>query len=195
MALQTTGYNNQSANRYLLDAGAIYYNVTYDELTGGFEGELLGATSGGNEFSLTQETRVIEVDGVKGRTKGSTVISSEEPALTVNLKELTAKNLQMAIAGANIDETDENYDILTTKGKIELSDYLDNVCFVGRLSGSSKPVVIMINNALSVEGITISTTDNAEAVIPVRFVGHYDEGNIEAGTAPFKIWWPKESAV
>jgi hypothetical protein len=195
MALNTTGYNAQTPLRYVLDAGAIYYNVTYDEVSGDFTGEQLGATSGGNEFALTQETRVIAVDGLKGRGKGNTVVTTEEPSLTVNLKELTAENLKMAIAGATIDGTDANYDILTTKGKIELTDYLDNVCFVGRLSGSSKPVVIMIENALSVEGITLTTADNAEAVIPVRFVGHYDDGNAAEGSAPFKIYWPKEAAV
>lgn len=194
MALNTTGYNAQTPLRYLLDAGAIYYNVTYTEETGDFTGTQLGATSGGNEFALTQETRIIEVDGLKGRGKGNTVITTEEPSLTVNLKELTADNLKMAIAGASVDKTDVNYDILTSKGKIELTDYLDNICFVGRVSGSSKPVVIMIENALSVEGITLSTADNAEAVVPVRFVGHYDEGNVEEGAAPFRIYWPKEEA-
>jgi hypothetical protein len=193
MALNTTGYNAQTPLRYLLDAGAIYYNVTYTD--GEFTGTQLGATSGGNEFALTQETRVVEVDGIKGRGKGNTVITTEEPSLTVNLKELTAENLKMAIAGAAIDGTDTTYDILTTKGKIELSDYLDNICFVGRLSGSSKPVVIMIENALSVEGITLTSADNAEAVIPVRFVGHYDENNVAEGAAPFKIYWPKEATV
>jgi hypothetical protein len=191
MTLQTTGYTANSPLHYLLDAGAIYKNLVYTEGTGEFTGELLGATSGGNEFALAQETRVIEVDGLKGQGKGNVVIDSETPTLTVNLKEITANNLSLAIAGSSVDETDVNYDIITTKGKIELTDYLDNVAFVGRLSGSSKPVVIVIDNAISLEGLTITTADKAEAVVPVVFTGHYDENNVESGAAPFKIYFPK----
>jgi hypothetical protein len=191
MPVQTTGYTASSPLHYLLDAGAIYKNLTFDELTGDFTGTLLGATSGGNEFALAQETRVIEVDGIKGQSKGSVVIDSETPSLTVNLKEITAQNIALAIAGSSVDETDANYDIITSKGKIELTDYLENVAFVGRISGSNKPVVIIIDNAISLEGLTISTQDKAEAVIPVVFTGHYDENNVELGTAPYKIYYPK----
>jgi hypothetical protein len=195
MTLKTTGYTANSPLHYLLDAGAVYKNLVYDELTGDFTGEVLGATSGGNEFALAQETRVIEVDGLKGNGKGNTVIDSEVPTLTVNLKELTAQNIALALAGGNVDTSDTNYDIITSKGKIELSDYLQNIAFVGRLSGSTKPVVIVIDNALSLEGLTITTADKAEAVVPVVFTGHYDENSVEAGEAPFRIYWPKEAAV
>jgi hypothetical protein len=191
MAVQTTGYTANSPLHYLLDAGAIYKNLVYDELTGDFTGgTLLGATSGGNEFALAQETRVIEVDGLKGQGKGNVVIDSETPTLTVNLKEITAANLALAIAGSTT-ESDENYDIITTKGKIDLTDYLTNVAFVGRLSGSSKPVVIVIDNAISLEGLSLKTADKAEAVVPVVFTGHYDENNVDSGAAPFKIYFPK----
>ncbi|WP_159102360.1 hypothetical protein [Caldalkalibacillus mannanilyticus] len=47
MTLQTTGYTANSSKRYLLDAGAIYMNLQYNEATDDFAGELLGATSGG----------------------------------------------------------------------------------------------------------------------------------------------------
>lgn len=191
MPLQTTGYTNNSPLHYLLDAGAIYKNLVYTAETGEFAGDLLGATSGGNEFALAQTTRTIPVDGLKGAGKGNTVIDEEIPSLTVNLKELTANNIALAIAGAKVDKSDTNYDIITTKGKIELSDYLTNIAFVGRLSGSSKPVVIVIENAISLEGLTIKTADKNEAVVPVVFRGHYDENNVESGAAPFKIYWPK----
>jgi hypothetical protein len=190
MPLQTTGYTNNSPLHYLLDAGAIYKNVTYTEATGEFTGTLLGATSGGNEFALEQSTRTVEVDGIKGAGKGNTVIDEEIPSLTVNLKELTAANIALAIAGST-KTSDTHYDIITTKGKIELTDYLDNIAFVGRLSGSSKPVVIVIDNAISLEGLTITTQDKAEAVVPVVFRGHYDEDTVSSGSAPFRIYWPK----
>ncbi|WP_051541330.1 hypothetical protein [Caldalkalibacillus mannanilyticus] len=140
-------------------------------------------------------TRAIEVDGLKGRGKGNTVIDAEEPTLTVNLKELTARNIALAIAGAQVDtDSSTAYDIITSKGKIELDDYLDNIAFVGRLSGSGKPVVIVIENAISMEGLKLKTEDAAEAVVPIKFMGHYDQNNVELGQAPFKIYWPKEDS-
>lgn len=188
MAVDTKGYTSNSALRYLMDAGAIYKNLTYDDLTGDFTGTLLGATSGGNEFAVAPEIRTIEVDGAKGPTKGNVVLDSETASLTVNLKELTAANIALALAGSTTDTSDVNYDIITSKGKIELTDYLDNIGFVGRLSGSSKPVVIIVNNVLSLEGLTIKSADKNEAVVPVVFTGHEDD----TGTKLYEIYWPKE---
>jgi hypothetical protein len=192
MAVNTIGYSAQTPGRLLLDAGAIYKDITYDDLTGDFTGTLLGATSGGNEFVLTQEKREIEVDGVKSRAKGLTVIVREDAQLTVNLKELTAQNIAIAIPGANTDTSDENYDIITTSGKIEMDDYIDSIAYVGRLSGSSKPVVIVLKNALSMEGLNMSTEENNEVVVPIQFMAHADETDITSGKAGVTIYWPKE---
>jgi hypothetical protein len=195
MPLQTTGYTTNTPLRYLLDAGAIYKNLIYTAATGEFTGELLGATSGGNEFTLEQSTRTIEVDGLKGAGKGNTVIDEEIPTLLTNLKELTAENLALAIAGGQVDTADTHYDVITSKGKIDTTDYLDNVGFVGRISGSNKPIVIIVENVISVEGINLKTADKGEAVVPIKFQGHYDDGNVTDGAAPFKIYFPKEAVV
>jgi hypothetical protein len=195
MPLQTTGYTTNTPLRYLLDAGAIYKNLIFTETTGEFTGTLLGATSGGNEFSLEQVTHTIEVDGLKGAGKGNTVIDEEIPTLLTNLKELTAQNLALAIAGGVVAAAGTHYDVITSKGKIDLTDYQDNVGFVGRISGSQKPIVIIVENVISVEGINLKTADKGEAVVPIKFQGHYDEGNITAGAAPFKIYMPKEAVV
>lgn len=193
MALSTVGYNSNTAKRFLLDAGAVYKSVTYDALTGDFTGTLLGATSGGNEFILNQSLREVEVDGVKGRAKGTTVIEREDAELLINLKELTATNLALAVAGGNVDTADANYDVITSKGRIEDTDYLDSVAFVGRQSGTNKPVVILMENVLSIEGLTVQTEDNNETVVPIRLAAHADADDITAGKIPVKIYWPKES--
>jgi len=191
MTLKTNAYTSKTPERYLLDAGAIYTNVTVEEdvITGG---ELLGATNGGNEFVIEQEKRQIEIDGVRGRSKGGTVIQSENADLTVNLKELTAKNIALAIAGGVLDESKQNYDTITSKGRIDMEDYLDNIAFVGRLSGNKKPVVIVLFNVLSLEGLKLTTSDDNEATVPVKFGAHYAADTTELGEAPYKIFWPKE---
>lgn len=189
--VKTVGYNASVPDHLLLDAGAIYKNITFDALTGVFSGEALGATQGGNEFSFSQEIRSIEADGAKGRVKGLQMIDSEEAVLTVNLLEQTATNIKLAIAGANLDTTDVNYDLLTPKGKIESTDYLTNIAYVGRVSGSAKPVVIILENALSIEGLNLKPEDKKEAVLPIKFAAHADADDVAAGVIPVKIYFPK----
>src|SRR5690606_2289662 len=113
MALNSKGFTSQSAERFIVDAGAVFLNTTFT--AGAFTGgELLGATSGGNELVIQQEIRQIEVDGAKGRTKGLQVITFQNPVLTVNLKEMTAQNLAKAITGGTVDTSDTAYDIITS---------------------------------------------------------------------------------
>lgn len=185
MTLNSKGYTNQSAERFIIDAGAIYFNTTFT--AGAFTGgELLGATSGGNEFVVQQEIRQIEVDGTKGRTKGLQIINFQNPTLTVNLKEMTAKNLSMALTGGEINTADTKYDIITSKGVVDSKDYIKNITLVGKMT-DGKDVVIVVENVLSIEGLEMTFEDNNEVVIPVAFAGHYDE----SGRAPFKIYFPK----
>lgn len=195
MVLKTTGFTNNSTNHFIVDAGAVYLNVEFDDVTGEFTGDLLGATSGGNEFVVNQEVREIEVDGLKGRGKGLQAVTFMNPDLTVNLKELSAKNLATVIAGGHIadgedEDTNEFYDVLTSKGKIEDSDYIDSVALVGNVTGSNKPIVIVLYNVLSIEGLEMSFEDDNEVVVPVTFGGHYDETQ----EVPYKIYLPKQDA-
>ncbi|MCM3160986.1 hypothetical protein [Metabacillus litoralis] len=194
MALKTNGFTDSSTQRYFVDAGAVYKNVVIDDTGAYVAGDLLGATFGGNEFVVETEIRQIQVDGAKGRTKGLENKEFENPTLTVNLKELTAQNLSLVIAGSKVDTTTNTaYDIITSKGAIELDDYLDNIALVGKLTGTDKPIVIVVENVLSIEGLEMKTADNNEVVIPVSLGGHYDQSHYDNKTAPYKIYFPKES--
>ncbi|WP_077622000.1 hypothetical protein [Sediminibacillus massiliensis] len=195
MAVNPVGVTQNTPERMLLDAGAIYKNLTYDDTTGDFTGEVLGATSGGNEFQVEIETRQPELDGVKTRIRGLKFVNSHEAQLTVNLKELTAQNIKNAIGPADIDDTDSNFDIVTGRSNIEDGDYLDNIAFVGRLSGNDRPVVILLKNALSAEGFTMSTEDDGEAVVPIVFHAHADFEDIESGKVAYQVYWPKETTT
>lgn len=191
MSLSTVGVTKQTPERMLLDAGAIYKNLEVDETTGQFSGEAMGATSGGNEFVVEIEQRQPEIDGVKSRIKGLKFVNKHEAHLLVNLKELTVENIRNAIGPADIDTSDTNFDIVTGRTTIKDEDYLKNIAYVGRLSGDNRPVVIILHNALSAEGFTMTTEDSNEAVIPITFHAHADFEEAQAGITPYKIYWPK----
>lgn len=195
MVLKTNGYSKDTPKRLLMDAGAVYTGLTYDAVAGEFTGgTLVGATSGGNELSIEISLRYPELDGVKTRAKELAQIEEQNAQLTVNVKEMTAKVIAMAIAGGEIDTSDVNYDVVNGKGKINAADYQSNIAYVGRISGSSKPVVIILDNVLSMEGFTLSSEDNNEAIIPIIFGAHSDADQIANGEVPYRIYYPKESA-
>jgi hypothetical protein len=194
MAVNTVGVTQSTPDRMLLDAGAIYKDLTYDATTNEFTGTVLGATSGGNEFVVEIEQRQPEIDGAKSRIKGLKYVNSHEAHLVVNLKEVTAENIKTAIGPADIDTSDTAFDVVAGRNKIELSDYLTNISYVGRLSGSDKPVVIMLDNALSAEGFTMTSEDDNEAVIPITFHSHLEMADIGTDKVPYRIYYPKPAA-
>jgi hypothetical protein len=98
MARKTNGLTKETVDRFVIDAGAVYLNV------GEVDERLLGATRGGNEFTIDQDIKLIEIDGVKGATMGARRIVESNATLKVNLLELTSENIMLAIAGA--DATD-----------------------------------------------------------------------------------------
>lgn len=188
-----SGFTTETAKSLLLNAGAYFKN--YDVSTDDFDsavtaGKLIGATKGGGEFSAVPEIRQIEVDGVAGRAKGLETIDSWDIYLKANVLEVKEATIQSGLAASSVDaSTNTNYDIITASNNLEVSDYIDNITWVGTLSGSDKPVIIQIFNALNTEGLKFSTTDKAEATISLTFYAHYTQDDLD--TPPFKIYYPK----
>ncbi|WP_063847682.1 Ig-like domain-containing protein [Bacillus sp. FJAT-28004] len=185
---QHSGFTPQTGDRLVLDAGAFYKNYDLNTNTG----TLLGATRGGGEFKAVPSMRAIEVDGVKGRAKGLNAIDSWDVTIMANMLEITPQMLASALATGSVDSATNNmYDIITASNTISIANYLDNITWVGRLSGSNNPVIIQIFNALNTEGVTLKTEDKGESVLPVTFAAHYDAFDLDM--VPFKIYYPKLS--
>lgn len=188
-----SGFTTETAKSLLLNAGAYFKN--FDVGTDDFDsavaaGKLIGATKGGGEFSAMPEIRQIEVDGVAGRAKGLETIDSWDIYLKANVLEVKEATIQSGLAASSVDtSTNTDYDIITASNNLEVSDYIDNITWVGTLSGSDKPVIIQIFNALNTEGLKFSTTDKAEATISLTFYAHYTQDDLD--TPPFKIYYPK----
>lgn len=188
-----SGFTTETAKSLLLNAGAYFKN--YDVGTDDFDsavaaGKLIGATKGGGEFSAVPEIRQIEVDGVAGRAKGLETIDSWDIYLKANVLEVKEATIQSGLAASSVDtSTNTDYDIITASNNLDVSDYIDNITWVGTLSGSDKPVIIQIFNALNTEGLKFSTTDKAEATISLTFYAHYTQDDLD--TPPFKIYYPK----
>lgn len=191
-----SGFTENTAKKLLLDAGAFFknFNISTDTFdTAVTAGKLLGATQGGGTFSAVPTIRPIEIDGVKGVAKGLEVVDTWTVIMTANIKEVGVESIKLALGAAVSAElvapaTPAGYTRITAKPDIQAGDYLDNLTWVGRLSGSDKPVIIIVKNALSTNGLSITMADKSEAVIPMTVTGHYAADTLDE--VPFEIYYP-----
>lgn len=187
-----SGFTAKTPKHLQLDAGAFLknYDVSKDTWEAAKATKLIGATAGGGSFSAVPTIRRIEVDGVKGAAKGMEALDEWFVTLTANVKEITAESIKLALAAAqsSVTMSPSGYTKITSKNEIALDDYMENLTWVGRLSGSNDPVIIVVKNALATNGLTISFADKSEGLIPVTVTGHYDLDDLE--TPPFDIYYP-----
>lgn len=199
MALKNTGYSNTTAKNYLINAATIYTGVTYDGEAGEFTGTLHGATSGGVTLTVEQSYRDIEIDGTSHmKVKGNKVLESATATVTANMKELTAENIRKSINGtmrdAGVGEAPEGYKVIETKRYLEDGDYIENMAIVGTLSGTDKPVIAILDNAISTGGLELGTEDNNEAVVEQTYEAHATVEQLDADQYPWRILFPTVEA-
>lgn len=184
-----TGYTANTKSNLLLGAGALYKNFTVGTDTPS-TGTVIGATQGGLEFKAIPTVRNIQIDGILGKVAELDVIDSWECSLAGTFIEINEEVIRRSLAATSIDtSTSEDYDIIKGATEFSSEDYLTNVTYIGTLSGSDKPVIIQINNAIDLGGLTFKTEDGKEGTIDVTFEGRY--AITDEGVPPFAIYWPK----
>lgn len=187
-----TGFNKKTAESLLLNAGAFFknYDIKTDTVETAKE-KLLGATRDGGSFEAKPTIRQIKADGVRGKAKGLEVLENWEVKLEANVLELTKENLITSLATAQT-ETAENdkYDKIVANNYISLDNYIDNITYIGTLSGSNEPIIIQVYNTINMEGLSLDFKDNDEAVNKMSFEGHYDINDLDH--PPFAIYYPKK---
>lgn len=189
-----SAFTKDTAKNMQLDAGLLVRGLT-DILN--FNGTIaddkkLGATSGGASFSATPEMRNIfeGIDGAKGNYKDGNVIDNWEITLTATVKEMTAKNLQLAMATADIKSDDAKFDVLTPRMEVKSTDYIDNICWLGTMNGSSEPMIIELKNVLNTNGISFTAEDKGSGSVELELKAHFDLS--KPNEVPFKIYFPKQ---
>ena len=151
--------NTEQVSKMMLDTGAVFVG-----------GVLLSPCEGDNAFVVTREYRDIPYNGAPGKTKGLKRVLTENATLTVHPKGLTQSVLKMALPGI-VDEAG----VLSGGGRKAVADedYVDEVMFVGDMKdGTTK--VFTIFNCLSENGLTITASENSEAILELVFSAHYN---------------------
>ena len=118
------------------------------------EANVLGATSGGNKVSITSELMDIEIDGATVKVKGLTHKIGETATLEVNLAQHTVESLKRSIVGKEVPSLIKGFKQIVTKSLLELSDYLDNIAFVGSMTDGTD-IIIILENAICLSGFEL----------------------------------------
>lgn len=189
-----TGLSTNTPKRLLLDSGVFLRGAfrTKAAVLAAMQNEEtnLGATNGGGSFTATPNYRQAAVDG--GITNIKDLITIDDWAITMvaNVKAITVKNLELALGAADIDTTtNEGYSTIKGKTDFEVEDY-GSITWAGRLKGNDEPVIIIIQNAISLNGITLTVADKDEATIPITLTACYDLADLDA--VPFEILYPND---
>lgn len=189
-----TGYTDKTMNNRQTGAGAYFKNfdVETDTFTTAVAaGKLLGATQGGGSFSAKPTITATEVDGVPSDAVGMEDIDGWTVEMTANILEVTADAIQNALGASTVkDETinSQAYKKITGKSYIESTDYINNITFLGAMSGFDEPVIIQIYNAIAVDGININPQDKKSSVLSTKFKAHVSFDNLDE--PPFAIFVP-----
>lgn len=192
-----SGFTPNTAKNMQLNAGMLVKNLTnIESFNGTIEDNLkLGATEGGANFTAVPEIRNIfeGVDGARGSYKDGNVIDSWEIKLSGTLKEMTAENLKLALGAADTVAASEEgkFDKTNARMEIKTSDYLTNICWLGTLNGSDKPVIIELKNVLNVSGLNFTAEDKGSGSVEFEFQAHFSLENPD--DVPFTIYTPKKA--
>ena len=155
------------------------------------EDHVLGATNGGNKLSIVPEITPIEVDGAVVEIKGLNQKTGETGTLEVNLAQHTVDSIKRAIVGKEVDSLIKGYIQIQTKSLIELSDYLDNIAFVGTMTDGTEIIAIM-ENAICSSGLELDNKNKETSVVATTFKSTADFKSGVYDTLPIYIFYPEK---
>ncbi len=166
---------------------------TYYEL--GWDGVILGATTGGGKVTITPEYMTIEVDGATVKVKGLEKKVGETANMEINLIEFKEDNFVQALH--MVEDTTkkvEGYKIYKSVRDIDDGAYFDNVSFVGTLT-SGEQVIVIFENAI-VEGAMELEPKNKEVSsmkVTAECTASFEQDDLEH--LPYYIYFPQSEEV
>lgn len=193
-----TGQTTKTKDHLWLGAGIFAKGYvpgkdTYESVRQG--NKLLGATTGGGTFTGSKVGHYLQIDGVPENTKGNWILDYWKASLQTTMQEITPEILGTAMAAAEITEGGEDlagYTIITPKNSLDDEDYIDSLSFIGRLSGSSLPVILTIFNAFNSGDLSMNPKDGEEGTIALSLDANYDPDDLEK--QPYVIYYPTKTS-
>lgn len=145
---------------------------------------LLGATTGGINFSDEKEYYDPETDGKVQPIKGDKHITKRTVKITGTLKRLSMQNIKDIIVAADL-ATESNIETLTPRLDLSDDDYIDELQWFGFKEDNSAIVVVTLQNALQTGGANLAAPNKADATLPFEFTAHATQA--ASTTIPYTI--------
>lgn len=188
------GVTSKTPKRISIGAGTVYKDLKYEN--GSWSGTILGATSGGNKFEITNEQQDVgnDLDGVHVKVKGLMIKQGETATMEVNVAELSDDIVKTAIIGTeDTSTTVDGFSVLKTKDTIEEDDYLGNIAFVG-FTTENKPILIIMENAICTSGLSVNPKDKTTSVATLTFecTAEINDDGDNYDVLPVTVYMPTE---
>jgi len=191
MAIRKTGVTGESAKNYVIGAGVVGYNFTYNSETQEFDFESFGATSGGTAIGLTTTLRQMEIDGVLSTPAGGDMIEETEGTMEINLLEATLENIKRLIIAEDVtgDGTTMPTEAkgVRPKGRVGMEDYIKDLVHISPLSDGGF-LVIKFDYAIVTEGLEFNPQDGEDNLITATFAARTNPDIIDDASLPVTIW-------
>ena len=186
IAGMTTPLRKKTFKKLLLNAGAFVMDFDPAEYTTAAalktalatalsdDTKRLGATRGGGEFHVAREMRQVEADGGRYRFVGDTTVDSADAYLSTTLLEAgNPKVMETAMGTAEVTTTGKK-SLLKMRSRIQESDYIKDLCWIGDVSDGGFCVIHLLN-AFNTTDLTLTFADKNEATLPVEFHAFQDD--------------------
>lgn len=156
----------------------------------GVIGNILGATTGGIEFSTNPEYTDFgeDIDNVPNNMKELKHVSSYDPQMSGTFLTCTAAVVKGLIGSADIDGNDSTH--VVPRADLESGDFSE-VWWIGDYSNVNTGnnagfIAIRLMNALNTAGFQIQSTKNEKGQMSFEYHGHYSIEDQDV--VPFEIY-------
>lgn len=156
----------------------------------GTVGNLLGATTGGVNFTDTVEYNDFgdDIDNCPKNTKELKKLSSHEAKISGTFVTISAATVKLLAAAADVDSLDARH--IVPRNDLVAADFRD-LWWIGDYSDINTGehagfVAIHMMNALNTGGFQIQSTDKAKGQFAFEFTGHYSMDAQD--TVPYEIY-------
>jgi hypothetical protein len=178
----------------VLDAGIIYKNINMTQLRNGLASAyqdainpantwvdpngntvapaLAGATKGGTAVDVGKKERPVMFDSRRTNVKGLTRTDEIAPFIKTRLLEVGDVQVMNYVLGSINKTAWTNYQELVPSLVITDADYIGNIALVAPVSGSSFPMVVVLENAKVMNPSPFDMKDKDELAVEISFIGH-----------------------
>lgn len=181
--LPHTTYTAESPQSFITGSGIIVHD--FDIKTLAYKS--FGATNGVKVELKTNLTQ-LEIDGILSTPVGGDIIESTEGTMEANLLEGTLENIKMALIGKDLTVEGANgVTAVRPKGRVEVADYIKGLAHISTLQNGDK-LVIVFDNAVPVEGLSLEPKDGETNAITVTFACRANADAIDDASLPVTIY-------